>query len=152
MWPWCIVCLFRRPRLVLRIGLVSEQLAGLSYPPQRVPRNWKGWPKGELMGALTMTDSQQSVLTVSAVDKKGNPTAVTPGSIAWLVDNPALLSITDNGDGTATLKAVGPIGTGVVTVKATVNGADVAGTLDVTIVSGAPTQLTVTAGTPTEQP
>lgn len=100
---------------------------------------------------ITLTDSQQCVLTVSAVDKKGNPTPVTPGSVSWFVDNSDLLSIADNGDGTATLKAVGPLGSGTVSVKATVGGVDVAGSADVTVTSGAPTQLTISSGTATEQ-
>ncbi len=103
---------------------------------------------------ITMTDSQQVTLKVKAVDKKGNPTTVEPGSVTWFVDNTDLLSIAAQGgpDGSALLKAVGPLGQGTVSVKATVNGADVGGQADVTITSGAPTQLSIDAGTPEEQP
>jgi len=101
--------------------------------------------------SLQMTDAQQCVLTVSAVDAKGNPTTVTPGSLTWLVDNPNLLSVTSNPDGTATVSAVGPIGQGNVTVNATIAGAAVSGTITVNIISGAPTQLSISAGAPSDQ-
>lgn len=137
----------RRPRLVL--GVFVQEQAGPAVRSR--PRKYRG-PKRELMGMITITDSQQVLLTVKAVDKKGNPTATASGSVSWFVDNTDLLSILDHGDGTATLKAVGPIGAGTVSVKATVGGTDVAGHDDVSVVSGAPVQLTIAAGTPEEQP
>ena len=103
--------------------------------------------------SFQMTDSQQTVLHVTAVDKKGNPTNVSPGSVAWLIDNPNVATLTPSVDGlSATLVAVGPIGTFIVTVNATVGGTAVSGTLAGSVVSGAPTQVSISADTPTEQP
>ena len=137
---WC------RPRLILGVGPVSEQTG----PVVRNRSSAVFVGPVEILVSITLTDSQQCVLTVKGVDKKGNPSTVT--GAAWFVDNTDLLGITDNGDGTAVLKAVGPLGKGTVSVKASVGGGDVAGSADVTIVAGAPTTLTIDAGAPTDQP
>lgn len=102
--------------------------------------------------AFQMTDSQQTTLHVTAVDKKGNPTTVAPGSVTWLIDNPNVCTLTPSSDGlSCSLVAVGPIGTFTVTVNATVGGAAVSGTLAGSVVSGAPTQVSITADPPVEQ-
>ena len=103
--------------------------------------------------AFTMTDSQQTTLHASAVDKRGNAVAFDAGSVQFLVDNPNVLTLTPGADGVScAIVAAGPTGNATVTVNATVGGPAVAGTWDVTVTSGAPTQITVTADAPTEQP
>jgi hypothetical protein len=52
--------------------------------------------------------------TASFVDAKGNP-AVVEGVPVWGTDRPDLLAVTDNGDGSATVACVGPLGSGQVT-------------------------------------
>jgi hypothetical protein len=139
---------FTRYRIIPRLGLIREQ----SKPYPFGCKHW-GKSKGELLMAFQMTDSQQVVVTYSAVDKKGNPVTFDAGSVVTLVDNPNILVVTTAADGlSATLAANGPLGTATVTVNGAVNGTQVSGTLGVTIVSGAPTQITITPGTPTEQP
>lgn len=97
-----------------------------------------------------LTDSQLVTLTISAVDKKGNPVTFA-GAPVWSVDNPNLLSLTPSTDGLSCVVAsVGPLGTAKVSVSSTTPS--LSGTLDVQIVSGAATQLTIVPGTPSEQP
>ncbi len=104
-----------------------------------------------------MTDSQQCVLTVTMTDKRGNPVPFPPGSLApaWMVDTPSILSLTPTAGGSScTIAALGPLGDAKVSVLVSdTQGNPLAGGgIDVTIVSGAPSQVTVDPGTPTEQP
>ena len=106
--------------------------------------------------AFSMSDSQQVVLTIKALDKKNNPAPIDgPGE--WSTDNTDVLALTPAADGlSCTVVAVGPLGVGKVTVKADADmGAGVVpivGTIDVTITAGQATTVVVDAGTPTEQP
>jgi hypothetical protein len=107
--------------------------------------------------AFTMTDSQQVTLTVSFTDRKGNPTSPPAGAQPpqWLVDNPNIITLTPSTDGTSCVAAsVGPLGAATISVKVSdAQGNPLAsGSIDVTIVSGAPTQVAITPGTPSEQP
>jgi len=103
-----------------------------------------------------MTYSQQVTLSVAFTDKKGNPAAVD-GVPEWSTDNPTVLALTPAADGLSCLvKAAGPLGTAKVTLKADADlGAgvtDIVGTFDVEITAGVATTVTITAGTPEEQP
>lgn len=108
------------------------------------------------MAAFTMTDTQQVDCTIAYADKHGHPTSPPPnaGIPSWTTDNTELLLLTPSNDGmTCNIKALGTLGAGVVTVKvADTSGNPIAaGSLDFTIISGAPINITVTPGTPTEQ-
>ena len=98
--------------------------------------------------AVTMTDLQSVTISVGATDSKGNPATVT-GPMVWAVDAPATVSITPAADGmSAVAAAVGPDGTGNVTVTDSGDGG-LTGTLAVQVVSSAATALTLTAAAPT---
>lgn len=68
--------------------------------------------KGKFMAQLP--DDKTATASAKFVDTKGNPAQVE-GNPVWATDRPDLLNVTDNGDGTATITAVGPLGTGQVT-------------------------------------
>jgi hypothetical protein len=107
---------------------------------------------------IAITDSQQVVLgPITYTDKRGNPTPPPPGAQppVWVVDNTQLLTITPTPDGaSATLSAVGPLGDG--TVSVSVSAADgtalATGAGDVTVSGGAPAQVSIPVGAPTEEP
>ncbi len=50
------------------------------------------------------------------------------------------------------MAALGPLGSFLVTVNATVGGVAVSGTIDGTVTSGSPTQITITPDAPTDIP
>jgi hypothetical protein len=93
---------------------------------------------------LSITDQQEDSLTVSAVDAAGYSTP-DAGPFSWSVDNAAVVSVTDNGDGTAEVKPVAPGSANVFSTDA--NGAT--GTLPVTVTTGPASSLVITPGTPT---
>ena len=110
-----------------------------------------------LMATLQLTDSQQATLSVAYADKRGNPVPAPAGAQppTWMVDNSAILTLTPAADGmSCVIAAVGPLGTAKVSVAATdaAGNALAGGGIDVPIVSGAPSTLNITGGTPSEQP
>lgn len=156
-------------RYVWQIGLAMPR-SFIPVPVTRVEDSaW--WPKAPTAGsggavnkrgvdAMTqLQDNQQVTLSVTAEDAEGD--AVTdPGTRVWALDNPALASLVDNGDGTQTLVANGPVGTVTVTVTdtepsvdgGTTPGAVFQGSLAVDIVSGPVQQIVIDAGTPVDKP
>lgn len=108
------------------------------------------------MADVTMTDTQQVVMTLkTGLDRRGNPTTLPAGSVAWSTDSPALLTLTPSADGmSCTVASAGPLGTGVLTAKVSdASGAALAsGSVNFTITSGAPVSIEIDAGTPVEQP
>jgi hypothetical protein len=142
----------KKIRLIPSLGVFTEQY---SAPGRTDPKNVgkiKGARRGGILMAFQMTDSQKTVLHVGATDKKGNPTNLSPGSATWLVDNPNVATITPSADGlSCEVVAAGPLGDFKVSLSANVGGNAVSGVFDGTVISGAATQLTVTADAPVEQ-
>lgn len=142
----------RKLRIVPKLGAFRD--AG---PVVRTPQ-YQGSVsrKARLMAQFTLADSQQVEITIKVVDKKGQP-AQTDGPPAWLTDNSEVLSLTPSADGlSCTVAAVGPLGTATVSVTADADlGAgkiDLAGSLEIEVTAGQATALTLTPGTPSEQP
>lgn len=106
--------------------------------------------------ATEITVTQQLPVTVEFRDKKGNPAKVD-GAPVWATDNTDVLALTPAADGlSCNVVAVGVIGIGTVQVTADADlGAGVVpviGTLEISVTAGAAAVVTLTPGTPTEQP
>lgn len=104
---------------------------------------------------MILLDNQNVTLSVSGTDVKGNPVDLTTGgTLTFTVDDDSILTLTDNGDGTASIAAVGPLGTATVTVS---DDTDVDGTpnfqgsLAVDVVASGVTGIVIEPGTPTDQ-
>jgi hypothetical protein len=139
-----ILVLLTEPTIVFWIGPVTEQKSAPS-----INRANERPQCGRIVAMFQLTDSQECELNVVFTDKKGNPVQDVH-DLTWGVDNSNLLTLTPPADGNpAKISAVGPLGTALVSVQ----DADdqIAGTLEVQIVSGAPVEITIEPGTPTEQ-
>ncbi len=143
-------------RLVPVLGPITERQG----PTVPTPAHKGHYHRGELLMAFSMTDSQQVDVTIKPVDKKGQP-APLDGVPEWSTDNTDVLSLKPSADGlTCTVIAVGPLTApdtpARVTVKADADMGSgttpIIGTLDITITGGAATTITLTPGTPSEQP
>lgn len=138
-------------RIVPTLGVFTEQRAPVVKTPELF-----GTLKGDLLMAFSMTDSQQNTVSLKPVDKKGNA-ATVDGVPEWSTDNTDVLALTPAADGLSCLvAAVGPLGSGSITVKADGKaGPDefpIVGTVDVTITGGDAVTIELTPGTPEEQP
>lgn len=104
---------------------------------------------------MQLKDTQQVILSIQPVDKKGNPAQVD-GVPVWASSNTEVVTITAADDGlSATAVAVGPLGSAKISVTAdadTGSGVtEIAGSIDIDVVASAATTVTITAGTPTDQ-
>jgi hypothetical protein len=103
--------------------------------------------QGDGTMATQMTDQGNGTATLTAVDAVGNPT--TPSFDAaptWASSDTTVLAVTAAADGlsAAIANAVPPkLGTATISVDAKEAGVDLAGTADVTVVSGPPASVTV---------
>lgn len=94
-------------------------------------------------------------LSVGYTDEVGNPAPTPAGATAvYTVDDPSIINLTDNGDGTAVAAATGTLGTAVVHVDATAdlgNGpVTFSGDLQIVVVVGLAERITIVAGEPEE--
>lgn len=133
--------------LLLRVGVPYD-----TSPADRVV---KGPPyalhprKVDLI--MDLQADKQVPLSVQYTDEVGNPTPAPVGAtVAYTVDDPTIINLTDNGDGTAVAAAVGALGTANVHVEATFNGTTLTGDLQIVVVAGLAERLNVVAGDPTE--
>lgn len=106
--------------------------------------------------AATIVDlhaDKQRTVSLQVGDEFNNPTAFD-GTVAYAGDNPALVNVTDNGDGTAVVAAVGGTGNlGVVNLTITVtptSGTPVERVEAVNVIAGGAETFSVVAGEETE--
>jgi hypothetical protein len=102
--------------------------------------------------SFVLQDNQKVALSVSGVDERGNPANIT-GTLVYATEDPAgVLTLTDNGDGTAEVAATGSIGSAMVTVANDTDDPDsdpnFVGSLAFDVVAGDVTAIQITPGTP----
>lgn len=89
-------------------------------------------------------------LSVEFTDEVGNPVPAPEGEVvAYTVDDPSIINLTDNGDGTATAAATGVLGAATVHVDAS-GPLAASGDLQIVVVAGLAERLAVVAGAPEE--
>jgi hypothetical protein len=100
--------------------------------------------------SFTLVDTQEIKLSISGVDKVGNP-AVIKGA-AWDVSDKSVLTLSPAPDGTnCVVGATGKLGKSQVKVTATGPKGPVNGILDVEVIGGDAVAITVTPGTAVER-
>ena len=109
---------FQPPRFVWRVGPVRE-----TSPDDRVlsdPPTYKQPPR-KVDVIVDLQADKKVDFSFSPVDEMGNPTSFD-GTVVFAVDDPSVVTLTDNGDGSGTVAAVGVIG--VATLTGTASPAD----------------------------
>lgn len=106
---------------------------------------------GRRDAAMDLQADKKVSLSLAYTDEVGNP-ADTPASATatYTVDDPAIIALTDNGDGTAVAAATGTLGAANVHVEATFDGKTVTGDLQIVVVAGLAERVSVVAGEPEE--
>jgi hypothetical protein len=137
----------RRLRLIWRIGLVTDTVPAdrvVKPPPYAITT-------GRADVIMDLMADKQVALSVGYTDEVGNPVP-TPADVdaTFTVDDPTIINLTDNGDGTAVAAAVGALGTATVHVAATLDGEELTGDLAIVVVAGLAERITIVAGEVTE--
>jgi hypothetical protein len=122
-----------------RIGPVTRQQTPPSAQTSAQPT--EGTPS---MADLELTADQQARLQATGRDDDGNPVDLT-GNVTYACDNDTVLTLTDNGDGTALIVTTGPTGSALVTATGTVSGGSVIGSLAVDVTSGEVSSIAISA-------
>lgn len=104
--------------------------------------------------ATVMTAVQRFTVSIAGIeDAKGNPASIQ-GVPAWSTTRPDLFTLTAAADGmSCVVEAIGPRGTGTVTVVADANMSptevtEIVGTCEVTVVSAQAVRIVLAEGTP----
>ena len=137
----------RHVRIIWRIGVVTDTTPEdrIVNPPPYAANTGKRDVIMDLMA------DKQVALSVGFTDEVGNPVPAPADFLAvFTVDDPTIINLTDNEDGTAVAAAVGPLGTATVHVVSTLNGQEVTGDLAIVVVAGLAERISILAGEPTE--
>lgn len=137
----------RRFHLVWHVGAVTDTTAAdrvIKPPPYAVHT-------GRLDVAMDLLADKQVPLSIQFTDELLNPVPAPAGFTAvYTVDDPTVIALTDNGDGTAVAAAMGVLGTANVHTVITFDGTTITGDLQIVVVPGLAERATVVAGPPEE--
>lgn len=134
-------------RTIWKIGAVTDTVPADRFvkPPPYAQTT------GRRDAIMDLMADKQVALSLGFTDEVGNPVPSPEGATAtFTVDDPTLINLTDNGDGSAVAAAVGNLGTATVHVVSDLNGQTVEGDLAIVVVAGLAERVTITAGEPTE--
>ena len=137
----------QRFRLVLHIGHPVET--------EESDRVIQGPPYHQSTGRIDFVMDLQAdkkvTLTGTYTDEVGNPTDDPVGAaVTYTVDDPTIINLTDNGDGSAVAAATGTLGTANVHAEATVGGTTLTADLQIVVVAGDAERFAIVAGEPEE--
>ena len=100
---------------------------------------------------MDLLADQKVALSGEFTDEVGNPVPAPAGAtVVYTVDDPAIIALTDNGDGTASAAATGTLGTANVHAEATFDSTVLTADLQIVVVAGLAERFTIVAGTPEE--
>lgn len=99
---------------------------------------------------MDLQADKKVALSVEFTDEVGNAVPLPAGeTVVYTVDDPSIINLTDNGDGTASAAATGTLGTANVHVEAT-GPVEASGDLQIVVVAGDADRVTVVPGEVTE--
>ena len=137
----------RRYALAWHLGQIADTTEAdrvINGPPYHQPT-------GRIDLIMDLQADKKVALSVTFTDEVGNPTVAPDGAaVAYTVDDPTIINLTDNGDGTAVAAATGALGTANVHVDASFDGVTATGDLQIVVVAGLAERLAVVAGAPEE--
>jgi hypothetical protein len=122
----------------------EERVAGL--PPIHKPHR-----KADVL--VDLQADKKVALSLQYTDEVGNAVPAPVDAVAvYTVDDPSIIALTDNGDGTASAAATGTLGTANVHVEASSvsTGLSLTGDLQLVVVAGLAERIAIVAGEPEE--
>lgn len=137
----------RHLRIRVHAGVPRDSTAAdrvVKGPPYATHINKEG-PIMDLMA------DKKIALSLGWTDEVGNPVATPDDATAtYTVDDPTIINLTDNGDGTAEAAATGTLGAATVHVEGTSGGKTLSGDLALNVVAGLAERIDIVAGDPEE--
>lgn len=134
-------------RVVWRIGAPEDttpQDRAINPPPYSTPT-------GRIDVAMDLLADKKTTLSVQWTDEVGNPVPTPQDATAvYTVDDPTIVNLTDNGDGTAVAAATGVLGVANVHGEFTGAGFTLTGDLQIVVVPGLAERANIVAGPPEE--
>lgn len=137
---------------------IIQSIADNTVPPPAVKIVFtvkiNGGKTLEGIDTMLLKDNQQFTASVAFQDALGNP-ATAVGVPAWTNNNTNILSMVPAADGlSAVVSAIGPVGSGQISVQADPGDSKppIIGTLDVQVVAGDATVVTINTGPATDNP
>ena len=108
--------------------------------------------RGKADIAMDLQADKQVALTVQFTDEVENPVPTPDGAVTvFTVDDPTVINLTDNGDGSANAAAVGVLGTATVhSTTSVAGGPETTGDLQIVVVAGDAQRVTIVPGEITE--
>lgn len=89
--------------------------------------------------------------TIEFTDEMDNPVATPDGAtVVWSIDDDGVLSLVDDGAGTATITPVGPLDAAHLHADVTVGDQTLTGDVEIMVVAGDAERVSLVAGTPRE--
>jgi hypothetical protein len=96
---------------------------------------------------MDLQADKKVALSVAFTDEVGNSVPSPVGeTVVYTVDDPSIIALTDNGDGTASAAATGVLGTANVHVEAT-GPVEATGDLQIVVVAGDAERIEIVPGT-----
>lgn len=104
------------------------------------------------MASHDLGDAQHAVARIDPLDNAKNPAPVEAGSTVWAVSDATLATVTPIDDNSATVQALGPLGTFELTVTADADLGDgvtnISDAATINVIAGPATNLGLSLGTP----
>jgi hypothetical protein len=138
----CECCKPKQGNLVLHVGAPQEttpeeRVAGPA-PTCKIQR--------KVCVVMDLQADKKVALSVAFTDEVGNPVPSPAGeTVVYTVDDPSIIALTDNGDGTASAAATGVLGTANVHVDAT-GPVEATGDLQIVVVAGDAERIEIVPG------
>lgn len=134
----------RQPRFIWHIGPprdTTEADRVIKPPP------YYSHTTGRADLSMDLLADKKVKLSLTWTDEVGNATeAPADFTATYTVDDPTIIDLTDNGDGTAEAAATGTLGSATVHVEATAEGKTVTGDLLIAVVPGLAERINIEAG------
>jgi hypothetical protein len=144
--PKC--CEIKKYNLVWHLGVPQE-----TGPEDRViaPPPYYQNVTGRIDVVMDLQADKKVPLSIQFTDEVNNPVPAPAGAVTvYTVDDPTIINLTDNGDGTAEAAATGTLGSATVHVEVTFDSTVVTGDLLIVVVAGDAERVDIVAGPPEE--
>lgn len=137
----------RTPQVRWKIGVpVDSTEAERARGSQRVAPY-----EGRVDLVMDLQSDKKVALEIQFTDENGNAVSKPEdATVTYTGDNADVLTVNDNGDGTAEVVPVGPLGTANVHADIQTGGKTLTGDMQVNVVAGLAERVNIVAGEPTE--